>query len=409
MTGLVIVGGSRAGLYAAEGARRVGYDGSIVLVGDEPHLPYDRPPLSKDFLSPEAEPAVPHYRTLEALESTLGLDVVTGARATALDTEQRQVWLGGESVEYEALVIATGAAARELPATAGMSRVVTLRSLDDAWRLRAAFERRPRTVVVGAGLIGSEVASAARLRGLDVTVVEPLSVPLCRVVGEQSGQVCAALHERHGTALVTGVSVTAIAERETNSEVLLSDGTRLEAELVVVGIGATPGTGWLEGSGLDLDDGLVCDATLGAGAPGVFGAGDVVRWPNGRSSGRGVRLETWTSAAEQGRIAGRNAVLTDDPTTFETVPYVWSDQYGCRIQFVGEATPIDEIVSLDDDASGHSYLALHGRQGLLSGAFGLNQPRLIPKLRTMIIRGTTLCDAVSQLEPLVSDMRPAPS
>lgn len=398
MGDLVIVGASRAGLYAAEGARRAGHQGRITLIGAEPHLPYDRPPLSKEFLATaDTQPKAPHYRSREALESTLGLEVLTGGPATALDLSSRQVWVGDEPIGYSSLVIATGATARQLPATTEMDGVLTLRTLDDACRLRAAFDERPTTVVIGAGLIGSEVAAAARRRDLAVTIVEPLPVPLCRVVGEQIGKVCAQLHERHGSRLLTGVSVTAVNGSGRAKEVLLSDGTRLSAELIVVGVGATPGTDWLHDSGLKLDDGLVCDATLNAGVPGVYGAGDVVRWPNGPTSDRTVRLETWTSAAEQGRVAGRNAVLPDDATPYATVPYVWSDQYGSRMQFVGEAAAAEEIVTVHDNESEESYLALYRHAGLLSGAFGLNQPRLIPKLRSMIARGTLFDEAMRQL------------
>jgi NADPH-dependent 2,4-dienoyl-CoA reductase/sulfur reductase-like enzyme len=390
---LVIVGASRAGLFAAEGARRTGYQGRITLIGAEPHLPYDRPPLSKEFLTTdEVEPPTPVYRSSETLQAKLGLELRTGAPATGLDPSSRTVWVGEEPIRYTALVIATGTTARRLPATSHLDGVLTLRTVDDARRMRAAFDARPAAVVVGAGLIGSEVGASARRQGLAVTIVEPMPVPLCRVVGEQSGKVCAQLHERHGTTLLTGVNVTGINGSGRAEQVLLSDGTTLEAELVIVGIGVEPEIGWLRDSGLQLENGLVCDATLNAGVPGIYGAGDVVRWFNGPSD-RAVRLENWTSAAEQGRIAGHNAVRPAEAKPYTTVPYVWSDQYGSRLQFVG-AADADEIVTVHDNEADESYLALYRKAGLLVGAFGLNQARLMPKLRNMIARDAAFDDAI---------------
>jgi NADPH-dependent 2,4-dienoyl-CoA reductase/sulfur reductase-like enzyme len=392
---LVIVGASRAGLFAAEGARRAGYEGPITMLGAEPHLPYDRPPLSKEFLDVGTDGATPpFYRSAETLKAALGIEVRTGATATGLDPDARTVFVGDEPIDYTALVIATGTTARQLPGTSHLGGVLALRTLDDARALRAALEARPRTVVIGAGLIGSEVASAARKRGLPVTVVEPLPVPLCRVVGEQSGKVCAQLHEQNGTILLSGVSVTAVEGAGRVERVLLSDGAALEADLVVVGIGVEPAVGWLRESGLRLENGLVCDATLNAGVPGVYGAGDVVRWSNGAID-QPIRLETWTSAAEQGRIAGHNAAQPTEATSYSTVPYMWSDQYGSRVQFVGDSDA-DEIVTVHEDETANSNLALYRRSGLLSGAFGLNQPRIIPKLRAMIKRGAAFDEAIQQ-------------
>jgi NADPH-dependent 2,4-dienoyl-CoA reductase/sulfur reductase-like enzyme len=396
---LVIVGASRAGLFAAEGARRAGYEGPITMLGAEPHLPYDRPPLSKEFLAADEDtsPAPPYYRSIETLRQQLRIDVRVGSPATSLDTEARTVIAGDQSISYSALVIATGTTARRLPGASHLEGVLTLRTLDDGQRLRAALDSSPRTVVIGAGLIGSEVAAAVCKRGLPVTIVEPMPVPLCRVVGEQSGKVCADLHDRNGTTLRAGVSVSGLRGRRRVEEVVLSDGSRISADLVVVGIGVIPEVEWLRDSGLRLDNGLVCDATLNAGLPGVYGAGDVVCWPNGQPD-RLVRLETWTSAAEQGRIAGHNAARPGEAMTFSTVSYMWSDQYGSRLQFIGDAAA-DEIVTVDGvDVSVarpvDRHLALYRRGDRLIGAFGLNQPRLIPKLRAMIGRGAAFDDAV---------------
>ena len=391
---LVVVGASRAGLFAVEGARRAGWRGRITLIGAEAHLPYDRPPLSKEFLAAsDVEPPAPLYRTLEALRTQLGVNVRTATTATHLDAEARTVWLGDEMVSYTGLVIATGTTARRLPVPRELDGVVTLRTLDDARCVRAAFDTVAKIVVVGAGLIGSEVASAARMRGLPVTIVEPLPVPLSRVVGAQGGAACARLHERNGTTLLTGVHVTDVKGSNRVEQVLLSDGTSLDADLVVVGIGVEPETGWLADSGLELVNGLVCDSTLNAGRPEIYGAGDIVRWFN-PASRRLVRLENWTSAAQQGRIAGRNAARPTDAVTYATVPYVWSDQYGSRLQFAGDADA-DEVVAIEDGADG-GHLTLYRTGDRLTGAFGIDQPRRIPRLRNMIARGVPFGEAVRE-------------
>lgn len=397
---LVVVGASRAGLYAVEGARRDGYDGPITLIGAEAHLPYDRPPLSKEFLDPnEVDPPAPTYRSEETLRRDLGVDVRLSTAATRLDPHRREVWLGDQPLPYTALVIATGAAACTLPDADQLDGVLTLRTLDDARRLRSAMDAGARTVVVGAGLIGSEVAAAAVKRGLPLTLVEALPTPMWRAVGEQSGKVCARLHELHGTRLLTGVHVTALQGPTRVRRVWLADGTTLDADLVVVGTGVRPVTDWLDGSGLSVDDGVVCDETLSTGVPGVYAAGDVVRWPNPQL-GRRMRLEDWTSAAEQGRLAARNALDPSTARPYATVPYIWSDQYGSRLQFVG--TPdADEVVTIVDELEERRYLALHRTGDRLTGAFGLDQTRVVPRLRAMIRRGSSFEDGLDTCRAFV--------
>ncbi len=302
MSTLVVVGASLAGLRAVETARREGHTGRVVLVGAEEHLPYDRPPLSKDGLAP-GDDVVPHLLD-EAGMSALDVDLRLGTPATGLDVEGRSLHLGDDALPYDALVVATGAHARSLPSSVpghDLPHVRVLRTLDDSRAVRSALDAGARTVVVGAGFIGSEVASAVRARGLPVTLLEAAPQPLVRALGEQVAGLLSALHPRHGTDLRLGTTVVEVRP----DTVLLSDGTGLPADLVVVGAGATPTTGWLAGSGLVLDDGVLCDATLQAG-PGVWAAGDVARWrtPDGGSR----RLEHWTAAAEQGALAARNAV-----------------------------------------------------------------------------------------------------
>ncbi|MEV4549000.1 NAD(P)/FAD-dependent oxidoreductase [Nonomuraea wenchangensis] len=386
---LVVVGASLAGLRAVEAARKSGFDGSVVLIGAEPHLPYDRPPLSKAFLDGAGLPA---FRTEEVLRDELGVRLVLGAPATALDTVARVVTAGEREFGYDALVIATGAAARTLPGTGGLTGVHTLRTRDDALAVRSALDDGARTVVVGAGFIGSEVASAARKRGLDVTIVEALPTPLVRAVGETMGRACGALHARNGTDLRCGTGVAAVEGDGRVERVRLTDGTVLPADLVVAGIGAVPSTGWLAGAGLSLDDGVVCDETLFTGAPGVYAAGDVARWHN-PAFGRHMRLEHWTSAAEQGATAARNALDPANAKSYSTVPYFWSDWYDSRIQFVG-VPATEEVRVVDGDPGGDRFVALYREGDRLAGALTLNGQTQIMKYRALIMRGASWADGL---------------
>ncbi|MFI9408634.1 NAD(P)/FAD-dependent oxidoreductase [Nocardia gamkensis] len=384
----VVVGASLAGLRAVEAARKAGFEGAVTLIGAEEHLPYDRPPLSKAYLEqlPDgAGPASTIFRTEEVLREELGVELELGAPATSLDTARKQVLVGGRAVSYDALVIATGADARTLPGAEGLSGVHTLRTLDDAIAIRRALEAGARTVVVGAGFIGSEVAAGARKRGLDVTILEALPTPLVRAVGDRMGAACAALHERNGTPLRCGVGVTGLQGDGRVERVLLSDGTAIEADLVVVGIGAIPATGWLESSGLRLDNGVVCDATLWTGVDGVYAAGDVARWHNPLFD-RLMRLEHWTSAAEQGALAARNALDPESARQYLTVPYFWSDWYDSRIQFVGVPTA-DEIRVVDGDLDADErWVALYREGDRLAGALTLNGQNVIMKYRGLLMK-----------------------
>ena len=388
---LVVVGASLAGLRAAESARKAGWDGRVVLVGAEDHLPYDRPPLSKAFLRGGPEPEAPGYRSTEELDE-LGIELRLGAPAAGLDLQAREVLLGDQRIPYAAAVLATGAAARHLPGEV-LDGLHVRRTLDDARAVRSALDRGARTVVVGAGFIGSEVASAARERGLPVTVVEAAPQPLVRAVGEQGAPLCAALHARAGVDLRCGVAVEGFEAGDGRvTAVLLADGTRLPAELVVVGAGASPSTGWLEGSGLALEDGVVCSSVLRTSDPHVWAAGDVARVD---LPGHGpVRLEHWTSAAEQGTLAGANAVaeLSGEPAREHVaVPYFWSDVYGSKLQMVGLPTPESELVG---DEHG-PWLLLYRRDDRLAGALSLDLPGRIMKFRALLARGASFDDALA--------------
>jgi NADPH-dependent 2,4-dienoyl-CoA reductase/sulfur reductase-like enzyme len=390
---LVVVGASLAGLRAIEAARAAGHDGPVVLVGAESELPYDRPPLSKAYLDATGADEVPdvRFRDEAHLRDVLGAELVLGSPASALDTDAREVVVDDRRIGYDAAVIATGARARTLQGAEGLAGVHTLRTLGDAAAVRNALEAGARTVVVGAGFIGSEVASGARRRGLPVTIVESAPTPLVRSVGEQMGAALSALHTDHGTGLRCGAGVAAIegaGGRVTG--VRLTDGTVLAAEIVVVGVGAVPETDWLVGSGVVLDDGVVADGCLATAMPGVYAAGDVVSWPNGLFAGhRGgrMRLEHWTSAAEQGAVAARNALFPQGATPYETVPYFWSDWYTSRIQFVG-VPAADEVRVVSGSVSARSFVALYRTGDRLTGALTLDRRADVMKYRVQIARRT---------------------
>lgn len=395
---LVVVGASLAGLRAVESARKVGHTGPITLVGAEEHLPYDRPPLSKAYLAASVEePSPVVFRTEAHLRDELGVTLRLGVPATGLDVAARLLAVGDAELSYDALVIATGGAARTLPGTEGIAEVHTLRTLDDAIAVRAALDAGARTVVVGAGFIGSEVASAARKRGLPATIVEALPVPLVRSVGEAMGHACAELHKVNGADLRCGVTVAGVDSVDGRvTGVRLSDGSVIEADLVVIGIGVSPCTEWLAGSGLerhDRDQGIVADATLRA-ADGVYAAGDVVHFPNPLFDGELMRLEHWTTAAEQGALAARNALDPAVAKELSTVPYFWSDWYANRIQFVGVPRG-DEIRVVSAELGDDRFLGLYRRGDRLVGVITIDRPTQIMKYKRLISQRASWADALA--------------
>ena len=395
MDRLVVVGASLAGLRAVEAARRAGFTGSITLIGAEDHLPYDRPPLSKAVLhgDSQVEPFVD-----EAGFADLGVDLRLGAPATGLDTQKRVVRVADEEVPYDALVIATGARPRPLDGLLGGEAVPAgvhvLRTAGDAEAIRDALDAGAVTVVIGAGFIGSEVASSARKRGLPVTIVEAMDLPLTRSIGPEAGRVCADLHRANGTELRLGVGVDRIESADGRvTGVLLADGTLLPADLVVVGTGVLPNTDWLEDSGLtlhELDRGIVCDAHLWTGVDGVYAAGDVAHSPNPLFDDQLMRLEHWTNAAEQGAAAARHAIAPEAAEPLAPVPYFWSDWYAHRIQFVG--TPVADEVRV---ISEQPFIALYRREDRLVGAMTVDGQRLIMKLRRRIADRGDWAEAVA--------------
>jgi NADPH-dependent 2,4-dienoyl-CoA reductase/sulfur reductase-like enzyme len=395
---VVVVGGSLAGLRAIETLRNDGFEGAVTLIGAETRQPYDRPPLSKKVLAGEWEPERIALRRDGDLGS-LDVDARLGRAATGLDVQERVVTVDdGERVPYDGLVIATGATVRRLPEQPELDGVHMLRTLDDSLALRAALTTgSPRVVVVGAGFIGSEVAATARGLGCEVTVLEALPVPLARALGPRMGQACSELHGDHGVELRLGVGVAAIEGTDRVERVRLTDGSAVPADVVVVGIGVAPATGWLEGSGLELRDGVVCDATLAAGPPGVYAAGDVCRWPNPLFDEE-MRVEHWTNAAEQGAHAARSllAATAGQPAApYAPVLFFWSDQYGQRIQFLGRAGPDDEVRLVSGSVEDRGFVALYGRGGRLRGVLGLSRPKLVMPYQKLLAAGATWDDALA--------------
>jgi NADPH-dependent 2,4-dienoyl-CoA reductase/sulfur reductase-like enzyme len=393
---VVVVGASLAGLRATEALRREGYDGRILLIGAEPHLPYDRPPLSKQLLAGEWEPQELALR--RAPYDELEIELRLGVRATGLDAAGRTLTLDtGEEVAFDGALLATGATPRTLPNTPDLDGIFVLRTVDDALDLRTRLADGPRVVVVGAGFIGSEVAATCRGRGLEVTVLEALPAPLVRGLGETLGMVCGELHRDHGVDLRLGVGVAAIEGDGRVERVRLDDGSTVAADVVVVGVGVVPATGWLEGSGLTLDNGVVCDETLLA-APGIVAAGDVARWPNPMFDGELMRLEHWTNAAEQGVAAARRLLVPADgvPEPYAPVPFVWSDQYDRKIQTVGHFRGDDEMEVVHGSLEERRFVAVFGRNGRLVGALGFSMPAKVMQYRRMIEERASFADALER-------------
>jgi NADPH-dependent 2,4-dienoyl-CoA reductase/sulfur reductase-like enzyme len=389
---VVVVGGSLAGLRAAEALRREGHEGGITIVGAEAHLPYDRPPLSKQLLAGARKPEDITLRVDSDLDAEWRLSTL----ATGLDLSRRvlTVTAGGglepEVLGFDGLVIATGAHPRMLPGLPSLDGVHVLRTLDDCLALRAGLQGGPRVVVVGAGFIGSEVAATCHGVGVDVTVLEALPVPLVRAIGGELGRRCARLHQDHGVALQLGVGVAGLVGSSRVEGVRLENGTVVPADLVVVGVGVAPTTGWLAGSGLDLADGVVCDRWCrvlsgGEAVPDVVAAGDVARWDH-PLFGETIRVEHWTNAVEQGHAAAAALMRGAEAPPFAPVPYFWSDQYETKVQFVGRTGPEMGVVegSLDDDR----FVAAFGLEGRLVGALSFNRPARIMAYRAMIAAGS---------------------
>lgn len=395
---IVIVGASLAGLRAAEEARHLGHLGPVIIVGEERHPPYDRPPLSKQLLAGRWEIERILHHAPDKLD-TLGLDLRLGVRAHSLDLDGRSIQCDdGRRVRYDGLIVATGATPRTLPDTASLPEVRTLRTLGDCLAIRSALQAigdGARLVVIGAGFIGSEVAATCHGLGARVTVVEALPTPLGRVLGHEMGEACAGLHRAAGVVLRTGVGVEGVTSHPddlTPARVHLADGSALDADVVVVGVGVVPEVDWLEGSGLSVDNGVVCDDKLFA-ADRVVAAGDVARWHH-PSSGGLLRVEHWTNAAEGGAAAARNLMAgSADAAPYDPVPFFWSDQYDTKIQVIGLPGPDDEVVVVSADEG--KLVALYRRGERLQAVLAFNQARRLMSYRPLLAAGASFDEALA--------------
>ncbi|MFD3617943.1 NAD(P)/FAD-dependent oxidoreductase [Streptomyces sp. NPDC058676] len=385
MRRIVVVGPSAAGLAAVETLRREGYEGTLTLVGDEPRAPYDRPPLSKQLLASDWEPDRLALRTPDDLAG-LALDLRLGVAATGLELAERTVRLAdGSEVPYDGLIVATGVRPRRLPGEGAH----VLRTLDDALTLRERLTRGRRLVVVGAGFLGAEAAAVAWRLGARVTLLEPAAVPLAHAVGTEVGQMLSRAHGDRGVDLRCGVTVTEVTE----DGVRLADGEVIDADEVLVAVGSLPNTEWLDGSGLPVGDGVICDEFCEA-APNVYAAGDVARWYN-PLFGTSMRIEHRTNAAEQGMAAARNLLRPDARKPFAPVPYFWSDQYDMKVQAYGFLRGHDEVAVVDGDLAERRFVAVYRAGDRVSGALAVGMPpRAIRVWRQAIAAGAAWSEAV---------------
>jgi 3-phenylpropionate/trans-cinnamate dioxygenase ferredoxin reductase subunit len=390
--GIVIVGGGLAAARTAEQLRRSSYPGPVTIVSDEDHLPYDRPPLSKEVLRSETDDV-----TLKPAEfyQENDITVLLGAGAATLDTVGQKITLtDGREIGYDELVIATGLVPKRIPTFPDLAGIHVLRNFDESLKLREEAGSARRAVVIGAGFIGCEVAASLRKLGVEVILVEPQPAPLASVLGTQIGELVARLHRAEGVDVRCGVGVAevrgeGVGGQEKVQAVVLSDGTELEADIVVVGIGSRPGTDWLEGSGIMLDNGVVCDAEGRSSAPHVWAIGDVASWLD--TVGNQVRVEHWSNVADQARVLVP-AMLGQDVPGVVSVPYFWSDQYDVKIQCLGEPEADDTVHIVEDD--GRKFLAYYERDGVVAGVVGGGMPGKVMKSRNKIANSAPIAEVL---------------
>jgi len=389
---IAVVGASLAGLRAVETLRSEGFAGTLHLIGDEPHAPYDRPPLSKQILAGDWEVDRLWLSNDDKL-AALDLQTHFGDAATALDAAALTVTLASGSVlDVDGIVICTGARTRTIGQPLG--GVHTLRNLDDALAIRAALTESPqRLVVIGAGFIGAEVAASARGLGIDVTMVEMAEAPFERSLGAEMGAVLAQVHRDHGVDLRLGVGCQQLVGDDHVTSVQLTNGTSIDTDLVVVGIGVIPNVEWLATSGLTIDDGVVCDQTSLA-APGIVAAGDVAQWPNEHFDDT-MRVEHWDNAITQAAHAAKRLLHGPDVGPYAPVPWFWSDQYDRKIQLAGRTTDFDEFLIVDGDIESRKFAAIYGKGGRITAVLGFNRPRHVMRYRQLIDTKTSWADAVA--------------
>ena len=414
---VVIVGGGLAGWRAAEELRAAGFDGRLTLLSDEQHPPYDRPPLSKRLLKADVEASPIHLAREGSDETTLDLDLRRGVRAIGMrpgvvltDEATGQVGQVGQvgEVSYDALVVATGVRARELPALSGHPRVHLLRTFDDVLALRRSLDTAKSLLVVGAGFIGAEVATAAHDRGIAVTVIEALDVPYQRTLGELLGGIVGRMARRYGVALRIGTGVDELIDSDEGVHVRLSDGTTIEADIAVVGVGTEVNVEWLQDpatpGGSGWETGVTCDGAgrargLDPAYGRVYALGDVAAWHDA-SLDRHLRFEHWTTAVDQAPVLARALVrdLAGEPAepVEPLLPYFWSDQFGRKVQLLGRPGLADSVELLHgaepadpDEAAPRKLLAGYFAGDRLVAIAGISAPALLGRYRALLTEGAS--------------------
>ena len=391
----VIVGGSLAGAKAAETLRTEGFDGRVVLVGAEPERPYERPALSKGYLQGKSAPEKLFVHD-DSFYAEHAIELRTATTVNAVDARASEIVIdGGERLRYDRLLLTTGAEPRRLSIPGGeLDGVLYLRSLEDSDALRARLDAGGAVVVIGAGWIGCEVAASARQRGLAVTVIDPASVPLERVLGAEVGALYRDIHTDHGVRMLAGTRVKALEGHTTVERVRTTDGHVLECDLVVVGVGVRPRTGLATIGRIAVDDGILVDEFLQTSAPGVFAAGDVA---NARHPfyGERLRVEHWATALNQGPAAGLS--MLGRPAVYDRLPYFYSDQYDVGMEYSGFARTWDRVLFRGDPAT-REFVAFWLADGRVVGGMNVNVWDVTDAIQRLI-RGRAAVDERRLVDP----------
>lgn len=395
---IVIVGAGLGGARLVADLRNEGYEGELILIGKEAHIPYDRPPLSKAVLTGEKDDVDLQPETFYVENE---VDLRTGTLVTAIDPGTHTVTVeptgGGpaETITYGTLVLATGLNPRSLPFAEGKAGVHTLRTFDDAMALRSQIDGASTAVVIGAGFIGCEVAASLKTRGLDVTVVEPALAPLAIALGEQVGNMVGRIHADRGVTIRTGVGVTGLTGDDKVTGVTLADGTELPADIVVLGIGSTPVVDYLEGSGIVLAErevggGVSCDEVGRTSAPDVYAIGDVANWRD--KHGVPSRVEHWNNVVEQAAKVAYAILDVDGSNARPFVPYFWSDQFDVKVQALGHPSAGDDVHVVSDD--GTKFVVYYSRDGVFTAVVGAGKAGAVMKMRAKLLADTQISDLI---------------